>query len=75
MPAKNKYFFDHIPKCGGTSVYAIFKRFHGENEIVSSISIKAGDLFARGIGKPFITGHVTYLPGDSLETGRYACKV
>lgn len=72
---KNKYFFDHIPKCGGTSVNAIFKRLYDEKDITSSISIKAKELFARGNVKPFITGHVTYMPGDSLEADRYAFTV
>lgn len=75
MPTKKKYFFDHIPKCGGTYVNAIFKTLYDEKDIAASISIKAKELFARGNNKPFITGHVTYMPGDFLEADRYALTV
>ncbi|MFZ5483253.1 MAG: Wzt carbohydrate-binding domain-containing protein [Pseudomonadota bacterium] len=71
MERKYKFFFDHLPKTGGTTVYQVLKASLGDAAVTNQLSLPHSELVSRYAWKTLISAHTRFQPGDEFDPGRY----
>ena len=69
----NKYFFDHIPKTGGTALNTIFQEILGSDNVSPLLLFKRLGISLQDYGKyQLVQGHFTLFPGERLDKSRFS---
>lgn len=71
MKAKAKFYFDHLPKTGGTTFYQMLKTALGEGSATDQIEISYQEAMSRYGSKRLISCHTTFAEGDVFDPDRY----
>lgn len=71
MRTKAKYYFDHLPKTGGTTVYQMLKTALGEGSATDQIELAYREAMSRYGSKQLISCHTTFTEGDVFDPDRY----
>lgn len=71
MKTKTSYYFDHLPKTGGTTVYQVLKSSLGANSATNQITLPYTEAMIRYGEKRLISCHTTFTKGDGFDQDRY----
>ncbi len=72
---RNKLLFDHMPKTGGTSLVTVLEQIIGQDNIASVFGDNARKACDRLNNKTVISGHMSFYPGEHLDTERYCLTI
>jgi hypothetical protein len=68
---KRKYFFDHMPKTGGISIYQTICGLIGRQSVSPNLNMLHKEAIARYSDCDLISSHTGYMPGEQLDESRY----
>jgi hypothetical protein len=72
---RQKIFFDHMAKTGGSTVYNVLKAGLGDEAVTSQLILGHRDLLQRYGWKRVISAHTRFQYDDEFDPGRYYCTV
>lgn len=68
---KKKYYFDHLPKTGGTAIYTLLSEIFGHNQISPKLDCSYSEALLRHDHHALISAHTVFFPGDHLCPSRF----